>query len=457
MQAINALQVTAGLFTVALNAGGEFGANAFSGNARWLQIAVRSPAGGGGFTTLAPRQPLTAAPHALFALNAATATNATSATMAASATNATQLNGQPAAFYQNASSINSGTLADARLSGNVALLNNAQTFTARPTFSAGITTNGFTLPSSPQAGYVLSSDASGVGTWQADSLTLPFSASASATVAVVKVTHSGMGHGLWGQTAAYEAAGVLGVGTAVSGSNYGGYFQSTSTSGRGVYSQAVATSGTTYGVHGTSYSADGFGVYSQGNMGSSGVKPFRIDHPDDPANKYLLHYATESPEVINFYRGTVTLDGTGEAVVELPHYFAKINKTPSYQLTAVGAPMPMLHVAEEIDEAALSAGATAGAGVAAPACTFRIAAGAPGAKVSWEVKAVRNDLWVQNRAMPVEVAKQGLEKGTYQHPEFYGLSAEMGMNYAAPTEGDLHDRPDTERPASRSLPDAPPE
>ena len=27
-----------------------------------------------------------------------------------------------------------------------------------------------------------------------------------------------------------------------------------------------------------------------------------------------------------------------QAIVELPHYFAKINKTPSYTLTAVGAP-----------------------------------------------------------------------------------------------------------------------
>lgn len=86
------------------------------------------------------------------------------------------------------------------------------------------------------------------------------------------------------------------------------------------------------------------------------------------------------------------LRDAGQAVVELPHYFAKINKNPSYQLTAVGAPMPMLHVAEEIDEAALSAGATAGPGVAAPLCSFRIAGGAPGAKVSWRVEAVRNDL-----------------------------------------------------------------
>jgi len=111
--------------------------------------------------------------------------------------------------------------------------------------------------------------------------------------------------------------------------------------------------------------------------------------------------------------------------------------------------MPMLHVAEEIDEAALSAGATAGAGVAAPACMFRISGGAPGAKVSWRVEALRNDLWVRNRDVSVEVEKQGVEKGTYQHPELYGLSAEMGMNYdATRTERDLHDRPDTERPAS---------
>ncbi|MFH1107875.1 MAG: hypothetical protein V1790_01565, partial [Planctomycetota bacterium] len=70
VQAINALPVTAGLFSVTLNGANEFGGNAFNGNARWLQIAVRSPAGGGGFTTLAPRQPLTATPHTLFALNA---------------------------------------------------------------------------------------------------------------------------------------------------------------------------------------------------------------------------------------------------------------------------------------------------------------------------------------------------------------------------------------------------
>jgi len=58
VKAINALPITAGLLTVTLNASGEFGGNALNGNTCRLRIAVRSPAGGGGFTTLAPRQPL---------------------------------------------------------------------------------------------------------------------------------------------------------------------------------------------------------------------------------------------------------------------------------------------------------------------------------------------------------------------------------------------------------------
>ena len=61
-QTINAVSLVAGKFTVALNFGTT---TAFDGQARWLEIAVRCPAGSGGFTTLAPRQPLTAAPYAL--------------------------------------------------------------------------------------------------------------------------------------------------------------------------------------------------------------------------------------------------------------------------------------------------------------------------------------------------------------------------------------------------------
>jgi hypothetical protein len=43
----------------------DFGSSAFTGDARWLQIGVRCPAGSGSYATLSPRQALTAAPYAL--------------------------------------------------------------------------------------------------------------------------------------------------------------------------------------------------------------------------------------------------------------------------------------------------------------------------------------------------------------------------------------------------------
>jgi len=52
--------VSEGLFTVQL----DFGTDAFTGEARWLEIGVR-PGSGGTYTILSPRQPLTPAPYAL--------------------------------------------------------------------------------------------------------------------------------------------------------------------------------------------------------------------------------------------------------------------------------------------------------------------------------------------------------------------------------------------------------
>ena len=58
--------VSAGLFSVELNGSGEFGSNAFTGDARWLGVRVRCPAGGGSYTVLTPRQKVTLAPYALY-------------------------------------------------------------------------------------------------------------------------------------------------------------------------------------------------------------------------------------------------------------------------------------------------------------------------------------------------------------------------------------------------------
>ena len=76
------------------------------------------------------------------------------------------LDGQTGAFYQNASNINGGTLADARFSSNVALLSGTQTFTGAKTFSSGFSTNAFARTTGAASGWVLTSDVSGNGTWQ---------------------------------------------------------------------------------------------------------------------------------------------------------------------------------------------------------------------------------------------------------------------------------------------------
>ncbi len=157
--------------------------------------------------------------------------------------------------------------------------------------------------------------------------------------------------------------------------------------------------------------ANCFGVLALGRLGATGTKSFRIDHPEYPDTHYLFHYSAESPEALNFYRGTVTLDERGRATIKLPSYFAKINRDPSYQLTPVGAPMPNLHVADEISELALIDGANQPLGVPGPGCSFTIAGGTPGSKVSWRVEAVRNDEFVRKGGAPVEVEKPPQEQG----------------------------------------------
>ena len=58
---VDDLAISNGLFAVTL----DFGAGAFPGAARWLEIAARPGASAGGYTNLVPRQRITATPHAI--------------------------------------------------------------------------------------------------------------------------------------------------------------------------------------------------------------------------------------------------------------------------------------------------------------------------------------------------------------------------------------------------------
>jgi hypothetical protein len=97
--------VANGIFSVNL----DFGSS-FPGATRFLEIRVR-PAGGGAYTTLSPRQPLTSTPYSVKSLNSENAVNATNAVSATTATNATQLGGVAASQFVQT---NDARLADAR-------------------------------------------------------------------------------------------------------------------------------------------------------------------------------------------------------------------------------------------------------------------------------------------------------------------------------------------------------
>jgi len=149
-----------------------------------------------------------------------------------------------------------------------------------------------------------------------------------------------------------------------------------------------------------------------GNLSKSGGS-FKIDHPLDPANKYLSHSFVESPDMMNIYNGLARLDANGEAIVELPEWFEALNKEFRYLLTPVGAPMPGLYIAQEVSDH-----------------RFRIAGGQPGLKVSWQVTGIRQDAYANKHRIPVEEKKPERERGYYLHPQLFDQPEEKSVEWA---------------------------
>jgi len=183
----SAVPVTNGLFSTTL----DFGA-IFAGTNYWLDIAVRSAAETN-FTTLMPRQPVLPVPYAIFAATASNVSGTVSAAQltgtvpsaqiagtysgpvnfnnAGNAFTGTFTGGGAALTSLNASQLTSGTVADARLTPNVALLDHDQTFTGINIFTnrgnsfigsffgngnvGWIPVSGTSTQAMPNAGYIL--------------------------------------------------------------------------------------------------------------------------------------------------------------------------------------------------------------------------------------------------------------------------------------------------------------
>ena len=160
-----------------------------------------------------------------------------------------------------------------------------------------------------------------------------------------------------------------------------------------------------------------------GNLEKAGGS-FKIDHPLDPANKYLCHSFVESPDMKNVYDGVVVLDNKGKAEIELPDWFGALNKDFRYQLTAIGAPGPNLYIAEKISDTT-----TSNKDKNKNSSRFKIAGGTSGMEVSWQVTGIRKDPWANANRIEVEEDKPTKERGYYLHPDLYGQPEEKGISH----------------------------
>ncbi|OFX18332.1 MAG: hypothetical protein A2033_00665, partial [Bacteroidetes bacterium GWA2_31_9] len=203
---------------------------------------------------------------------------------------------------------------------------------------------------------------------------------------------------------------AIGSATAVRGDASG-----SAASKYGVYGYASGTN-TNYGIYGSaSGGTTNYAGYFDGNVHVNGTLSksagtFKIDHPQDPENKYLIHSFVESPDMKNIYDGVATLDNQGKATITLPSYFGSLNKDFRYQLTAIGVAAPNLHIEQKVQNN-----------------TFIIAGGSAGMEISWQVTGIRKDPYAIQNPIVVEEEKLQQDKGKYLNPELYNQPAEKSM------------------------------
>ena len=434
------ITIANGRFTVQL----DFGAQ-FTGSQRFIEIAARPDTGlncssGAGYTTLSPRQNLTAAPNAAYAktadlldgldstsfvqttgaqtvagaktlsgptyLNGFVGFGTTSAIGAANFVmsqtttgyggmyiNTTGATGLPFYGYAQAGGIAAFHFVDGSDGNKWKLVNGGLTaLTVTPAGELGIGTGTFTYAATPcrVAALIPATKAFAI-----------FGGTPSGTA-----PGAGPGHvpALWVDTGSVMRAVEI----------------TSTTLGAGATGLLVSSDGsnaaiTAFGLGGSLAAQFSGNVIVSGSLAKSGGS-FKIDHPLDPANKYLYHSFVESPDMMNIYNGNATTDARGYATVAPPDWFEALNKDFRYQLTVIddsdSEDFAQAKVVRQIKDR-----------------SFTIRTSRPNVQVSWQVTGIRHDVWADAHRIPVEEDKPPHERGLFLTPTEWGQPKEKGVSY----------------------------
>jgi hypothetical protein len=244
---------------------------------------------------------------------------------------------------------------------------------ARTTLTSGATSSTLRVLNSRSGIALAASSANGAGASISTSnrnnagLSATNAAGGSGTGAAIRAAGA-RNHGLAASTnsaarnglVATNAATTRGLGAAIranGGRNDGVVaFNSTGLSGvTGISANGVGVGGLgNFGVYGLADTAADFGVVSDGDAWVTG---------DLFVDGLIINGSLPSQS------GTVSLDGSGSTTVEPELHLEHAVPEYDYQLTAIGAPMPDLHVITRRDG------------------SFQIAGGKPGGQVSWQRRA----------------------------------------------------------------------
>ena len=194
--------------------------------------------------------------------------------------------------------------------------------------------------------------------------------------------------------------GVRFFGNVSNGNDWGSIYATNNGSSPAIVAQA-----------GTGLAANFLGNINVTGSVSKASGSFKIDHPLDPANKFLYHSFVESPDMKNIYDGNITTNSSGTAVVVLPDYFEALNKDFRYQLTVIGS-FARAIVAEELVNN-----------------SFVIKTDEPNIKVSWQITGIRKDAYANAHRIPTEVLKDSNERGKYLYPELFGYGKKSGIYF----------------------------